>query len=410
MSQRGLQPSDARLVKLALLQNSSLSILKLGYNNLCDDGATTLASGIAAHGALRSLDLGFNNLGDEGCTSLAKSLLLARATLHTLYLAGNSIGPAGATALADVVRQGCGLQRLHLTGNRIGPEGARAVVDAFVEDELRMDGHGATVMQNGDSPSPQVSSGPALDPRRSRGVKELFLGGTGMSREGCEAVARLLEHSSSLKVLSLANCDLGDNEAILLAESIKRNQSLPLETLQLSFNNLTCKGIEALMNAIWGSQTLRELRLDNNSISDRGAQVVSAVLSSVKTLTRLDLGFNSISSTGMKVLMKAVADNQQLSFLSISGNPIDTGAAKAVAYALAYNRSLMSLFLDHCSVGHEGQRHITAGIVSNSGTCLHTLTGFRIGGKSTTSWAIFIVQQCWLFFFTETKCFSHSKF
>ena len=33
-TQQDLQPSDATLIKLALLQNSSLSILKPGYNNV----------------------------------------------------------------------------------------------------------------------------------------------------------------------------------------------------------------------------------------------------------------------------------------------------------------------------------------------------------------------------------------
>jgi len=399
LSQRGLQPSDARLVKLALLQNASLVVLKLGYNNLADDGAETLASGISAHGALRSLDLGFNNIGNVGCAALASSLLSTRGTLHTLYLAGNAIEEEGARALAAVMRQGCGLRRLHLTGNRIGAEGVKELIGAItdveagriIENASRHEndaGGASTVASSGDNstaavaplPSHQLNGSSASAVQAQYGVHELFLGGTCMGREGCIAVARLLETSKSLKVLSLANCDLADDEADILAASIKRNRkNLPLEALQLSFNELTCKGVEALMNAVWASETLRELRLDNNAVSDRGAQVVSAVLGSVKTLTHLDLGFNKISSGGMKVLMKALAENQNLTSLSISGNPIDTGSAKAVAYALAYNRSLKSLFLDHCSVGHEGQRHVTAGIVSNSGTCLQTLTGFRIG-------------------------------
>ena len=135
LSQRGLQPSDARLVKLALLQNSSLVVLKLGYNNLSDDGAETLASGISAHGALRILDLGFNNIGNVGCAALASSLLSTRGTLHTLYLAGNAIEEDGARALAAVMRQGCGLRRLHLTGNRIGAEGVKELIGAITDVE-----------------------------------------------------------------------------------------------------------------------------------------------------------------------------------------------------------------------------------------------------------------------------------
>ena len=93
----------------------------------------------------------------------------------------------------------------------------------------------------------------------------------------------------------------------------------------------------------------------------------------------LDIGFNSIKATGLNVLMKVIADSNQLESLSISGNTVDAPAAKAVAYALAYNCSLEALFLVHCTINHEGQRHITAGIVSNARIALRKLTGFRIG-------------------------------
>ncbi len=387
MSQRGLQPSDARLVKLALLQNSSLSTLKLGYNNLGDEGVKTLSLGIAAHVSLSSLDLGFNNITDEGCKVLCSALLSTRGTLHTLYLSGNAIGEHGALSIADIIQKGCGLKRLHLTGNIIGPGGVNAITEAIGvsvhahqthidKENLSQVGKLHTAFQK--SPDKRLIEKASS----TLGVRELFLGGTRMGHDGCLAVAKMLEVTPTLCVLSLSNCDLGDEDILLLARSMKAHRDqIPLEALQLSFNNLSCKGTEALMNSVWGSQTLKEIRLDNNSIGDRGAQMVSAVLMSVKTLEKIDLGFNRISAHGMRSLMKAVAENERLLSISISGNIIDTGSAKAVAYALAYNRSLTSIFLDHCSIGEEGQRHITAGIVSNSATRLHTLKGFRIGGK-----------------------------
>ena len=443
MSQRELRPSDARLVKLALLQNSNLSVLKLGYNNLGDEGLATLASGIASHGSLSSLDLGFNNISDEGCMSLVSAILstfkcdstsnnsgslpgsgtlngaMTSAGLHTLYLAGNCIGEEGAMALSRVIRSRCGLKILHLTGNGVGPDGVRCLMEAITDDEIRggklceasdvavdniHDANNASALglmthleeevgllhdDNGNNfLNEEGQSIPKSLPQYFShkvfrgGIQELYLGGTGMGHVGCCAVARMLEQTGSLRILSLEYCHLRDEEGIILAEAIAKNRHrLALEALQLSFNELTCKGIEPLMNAVWGSTSLRELGLDNNSIGDRGANVVSAVISSVKTLKKLDLGFNSISAMGMRTIMKTVAENINLCSLSISGNNIDTGSAKAVAYALAYNKSLKSLFLDHCSIGSEGQRHITAGIVSNSLTCLHTLTGFRIGGE-----------------------------
>lgn len=362
-------------MKLALLQNSSLSNLKLGYNNLSDEGVITLASGISNHTALTSLDLGFNNVGNVGCAALSSAIVSCirnGGKFHTLYLAGNRITEDGAHALALLFREGSGrgLKRIYLTGNRIGPEGMRALMEAVTDHQLEI-------------PSDGKKLGGPQDFSNLKGVEELFLGGTGMSHIGCVAVAKMLATTRSLRVLSLSNCDLDDNDAVVLASAITKNcKQLPLETLQLSFNNLTSKGVEALMNAVWGLTRLKELQLDNNKMEGRGAQVVSAVLGGVKTLQKLDVGFNAITGTGMKLLMKAVAENSNLVSLTISGNAIDVGSAKAVAYALAHNSSLKSIYLDHCAIPREGERHIAAGIVSNSNTVLEVLTGFLIGGKS----------------------------
>jgi Ran GTPase-activating protein (RanGAP) involved in mRNA processing and transport len=367
---------------MALFQNSHLSVLKLGYNNLGDEGVTTLSSGIAAHKALASLDLGFNNIGDQGCRALATALQSSSscATLHTLYLAGNVFGEDGALALADVIRRGCSIERLHLTGNRIGPDGVKAVTDAI------MGGASDEKNNNGSNNSSlDVDMHPPLDTLSlylPSGLQELFLGGTGMGPTGCAAVARMLETSKTIRVISMANCEIGDADLEVLAASIKKNRdNLPLAALHLSFNNISCKGLDSLMNAIWGSHTLRELLLDNNVLGDRGAEQVAAILPHLNTLEVLDLGFNSIKSNGMRTLMRAVAEQHHLVSLSVSGNPIDTGASKLVAYALAYNRSLKSMSLVHCSIEREGQRHIAAGIVSNRGIALRKLTGFALGRK-----------------------------
>jgi Ran GTPase-activating protein (RanGAP) involved in mRNA processing and transport len=372
---------------MALSQNSNLTALKLGYNNLGDDGVAILATGIAIHHSLVLLDLGFNNFGDIGAKALARAMRQAAAhhnggSLRTLYLAGNLIGEDGALAIADFIRQGSQLRKLYMTGNRIGGDGVKAITEAILEDELGREDE-SNQMNNSFSENPAADDELKVRPTSSfHGMQELFFGGTGMGSLGCHAISRLLEKTCCIRVLSLPNCDMGDEEIAMLASSIKTNRDrLPVESIQLSFNNMTHKGLESLTNAVWGSTTLRELKLDNNEIGDRGAHQIAAILPVLKSLEVLDVGFNGIKVTGLNVLMKTVAEVNHLLSLSVSGNSIDVPAAKAVAYALAYNRSLQSIFLVHCSVNHEGQRHITAGIVSNPRTSVRKLTGFDIGRK-----------------------------
>lgn len=346
---------------MALLQNSQLTVLKLGYNNLENEGAIILSSGIAQHESLESLDLGFNNVGDEGCCAIARAV--RSPPLHTLYLAGNLFREEGALSIADLVRRGqSSLRRLYLTGNRLGPDGVKAITEAISEQEssVKMDGNAAQ--------------------SKTRGLEELFLGGTSSGSLGCRSVARVLATTRHLTTLSVPNCDLEDDDLAALAASLKSNREyLRLEALQLSFNHFSGKGIEPLINALWGLTGLKELKLDNNNIGDVGAQLLAAVCPQMKDLETLDVGFNKIKSQGIKVLMTAITRSKNITSLSISGNTIDAIAAKAVAFALAFNRSLVSISLLHCTVQPDIHRQIAAGIVSNCKLALRDLSGFPVG-------------------------------
>lgn len=57
---------------------------------------------------------GFNGITDQGATSLARGLA-HNSSLRTLYLSGNSIGAAGAGAIADALARNTRLTTLHLS-------------------------------------------------------------------------------------------------------------------------------------------------------------------------------------------------------------------------------------------------------------------------------------------------------
>lgn len=358
------------------------------------------------HPSLSVLDLGFNNVGDEGCLSLASLAVAHNPVLSTLYLAGNAIKEQGSIALADAIAGGCGLTTLHLTANQIGPQGVKGLMRSMAEFDVtvqmaqqdrenRMALEEANIKRQGRNngtcemlcpirPPDDDSNDQGDDLSRFYGLKcmeELYLGGTNMESTGCLSVSNMLLTNLSLRVLCLSDNGLNDHDLSLFSQSLSRNKQLPLEVLRLSFNKLTCVGVETLMNAIWGSKTLREIKLDNNQIRDRGAQLAAVVLTSVD-LEVLDIGFNRLTIVGIKALMKSLAENSSLLALTLSGNVLDTNASKAVSYALAYNKTIRKLYLDHCSLSYAAQRHIAAGIVSNSHLALRVMSGFPLGGES----------------------------
>lgn len=340
---------------MAVAQNPQLESLKIGYNALGDHGAKILADGLAKHEFLKSIDLGFNDIGDQGCEAIAKAL---PDTITTLYLAGNRINEDGATHLAKRIRKGSQLKRLYLTGNKIGPEGVSALVQAVVDTEVPAEGSDGL----------------------GTAVEELYLGGTAMGDLGCRSIATLLSKSTRIRILSLPNCGIDDESMAMFAYGLRSNKdSLPLSKLELSFNRITCRGIEKLVNAIWGSPYLRELSLDNNLIDNIGAQHIGTVLSSLSSLEILNVSFNRIKSQGIAYLMKAVSGSACLRHVSISGSVIDNEAASCIAGKLATGQSLSSFEMVHCNIESEAVRKIAVAIASNDESKLKSFSGFKLG-------------------------------
>lgn len=354
-------------------ENPHLSVMKLAYNDLGDEGAVIIASGFVVggehHENLSVLDLGFNGIGDEGCAALALQAVAGNQTLGKLYLSGNNIREKGALSLAGAMLHGCSLTSLHITANHVGAIGIQALARAVAENEAYRN---AQMCRENGNQSPNHCE--------LKTMEELYLGDTSMTANGFIPVPSMLMTNLSLRILCLSNNGLDDQSMSLLSQAIYRNKNVPLESVQLSFNDITCAGLECFMNAIWGSQSLRELKIDNNRIQDRGAQLAAVVLTSID-LEVLDIGFNRITHVGIKALMKSLSETSSLQILSLSGIPLDATACKAVSYGLAYSSSLRAFHVDSCQAGYSGQRHIVAGIVSNRRASLRVLTGFELGGE-----------------------------
>ena len=372
LSRRGLEWSDAHTIREAMLRNPLLAVLKLAYNDLGDRGAAIVASGFVAlphgnttntkHPALTVLDLGFNAIGDSGCGTLALHAVAGNYTLSTLYLSGNYFKQNGAMAVAGAILHGCNLTTLYLDSNSVGQVGMQALARAIAEREALVERLGHTEQKT---------------------MEKLHLGGVGMGFEGFVTLSSMLLTNISIRTLCLSNNGVDDSCMALLAQSLSRNKSLPLEVIQLSFNEISDAGVECFMNAVWGSQTLKELRLDNNLIRDRGAQLAAVVLTSIK-LEVIDLSFNRITTIGIKALMKSLSENNSLQYLGLSGINIDPNASKALSYGLAYNSTLKYLHIDTCQIGYAAQRHVIAGVISNRMSSLRVLTGFPVGAICTT--------------------------
>ena len=106
----------------------SLRTLNLGGNSLGAAGATAVADGLTHTLNLQTLNLGINGISNGGATAVADGLKHT-PNLQTLDLSDNGIRHVGATAVADGLKHTPNLHTLDLSYNVIGDVGATAVAD-----------------------------------------------------------------------------------------------------------------------------------------------------------------------------------------------------------------------------------------------------------------------------------------
>lgn len=203
-----------------------------------DDGLTAVAPGISACPSLSSLHLPRNSIGDAGARALAAALsdssrsasgaVEPHASLKVLDLHANLISDFGVDGLANLLRlpappvQPTPLIELRLHDNRLGEGAFRVLADALRDNVLL-----ETLMLSG-NPLPNDAGVIAL-------VDALH--------------ARKYGRDSKLKRLFLARTNLTDAAAAALKFMLERPNAPPIELIVLEGNPLLSAAAKASVEA-----------------------------------------------------------------------------------------------------------------------------------------------------------------
>ena len=157
---------------------------------------------------------------------------------------------------------------------------------------------------------------------------------------GAEALARMLEHNTTLKVLDLnGNSSITARGVTFLANALKKNTTLT--TLILSMTNVKQKACVALSSMLAVNETLTTLDVSCNNIGDRGVKaLLEFIRKSNHSLTTLSIANNRITSAGANVLAETVRDNTTLTSIDISNNNFEVLRNITLMNALESNYSL----------------------------------------------------------------------
>lgn len=232
--------------------------LRLDWNALGDDGATSLGRALRGNQRLEVLGLERCGVGDAGAVELASALggsapagdaadpvASALPALRELHLEGNAIGAAGATAIATALRSNTRLQTLALALNPIGAEGARRLAAALRHNTA------LTVLDLSDCGVGDAGAealGAAL--RGNTVLRELRLQGNGIGQRGAAAIAGALRiNPAALRTLNLRLNRLDAHAGTMLLEAVRHAKTTPEAGSSLSKLHLEYCHVESGLGA-----------------------------------------------------------------------------------------------------------------------------------------------------------------
>jgi len=149
--------------------------------------------------------------------------------------------------------------------------------------------------------------------------------GNRLGRNGCIAMAILLEHSvTQLEVLDLGSNELDDEGIDALVPALKNCSHLNILRL---FNNpsITSKGWQHLASILKAPISLLELNLTNNNIDDKAAAEIASSLRNNSSLINLSLTSNyTITEKGWESFSTLLCDSPSVNSTFLSNHILKT--------------------------------------------------------------------------------------
>ncbi|KAF9686963.1 hypothetical protein SADUNF_Sadunf02G0044700 [Salix dunnii] len=265
---------------------------------------------------LRYLNLSNNALGEKGVRAFGK-LLKTQNNLEELYLINDGISEEAARAVCELIPSTEKLKVLHFHNNMTGDEGAVAIAEMVKR---------STVLEDFRCSSTRVGLEGGVALAEALGscnhLRKLDLRDNMFGVGAAIALSKSLSAFADLTEVYLSYLNLEDEGAEALANALK--ECAPsLEVLDMAGNDITAKGASSFAACIAAKQFITKLNLAENELKDDGAILIAkAIEVGCGQLNEVDLNTNAIRRAGARLLAQTVVDKPGFKSLNINGNYI----------------------------------------------------------------------------------------
>ncbi|XP_066363333.1 RAN GTPase-activating protein 2-like [Miscanthus floridulus] len=284
---------------------------------------------------LRYLNISHNALGEKGVRAFSE-LLKSQESLEEFYVMNDDISEEAAKALSELIPSTEKLKILHFHNNMTGDEGAMYIAE-MVKRSPNVESFRCSATRIGSDGGVALSE--ALG--RCTRLKKLDLRDNLFGVDAGLALSKTLLKLPDLVELYLSDLNLENKGTKAIAVALK--QSAPqLEVLEIAGNEINDKAAPALAECLAAMQSLKKLTLAENELKDDGAVIIAKSLEDGHTdLKELDVSTNMLQRVGARCFARAVTNKPAFVQLNINGNFIsDEGIDEVKEILKAGKKSL----------------------------------------------------------------------
>lgn len=297
--------------------------------------------------------------------------------LHSIEIKDCDIGDAGTRDLASALSKRCNkesLQRINLLGNLAGDDSATELVEVLAGYSNLED---ISLKENNIGSKACLALSAMLSNPNSK-LKRLVLEDNSLDDDAVTFLADALTKNTTLKALNLASNHCVKPSGWRAFFACLKNPNSAIEELDISLNNISDEGINALGSCLANNKKLIALELNRDTlvleelppitpVTANGWQTFFTCLqNSSSTLSEVFLGGNSLGEEGLIALGNLLRNNSTIKIMGLHnchGTP--AGWRTFFSGLGSPNSALTELHLDNNEITDEVITHLARALMIN---------------------------------------------